>query len=352
MKISTEHEFIQIRDKLVYEKILRCDNKGDLVIYTYSNYCKDWNVITLNSRGNIYNRKTAEIVAQPFPKFFNMNQRMETQEWNLPWQDGFRIFKKQDGWLGILYRDGGQHRISTRGSFKSIGAIWATEFLKKYDLTYLPNEVTLLFELICPATRIVVNYGDREDLVLLAAYNRHTGEEYDWQHVEDWSDQFGFTLTESYDNNQIGDCLEQLKNTPGSELEGFIIRFTNGLRVKIKSEDYFRRSALLANLTPLTIWENMQDGKVTEDVWNAVDKEYHYQLNVIAKVLIRQYNEIADEIDEQFDRIVERDDRGIFAQRAQKMFHQPAMFALLDHQYKRIDDYIMKRIRPHGNIMG
>lgn len=352
MKRSTEHEFIQIRDKLVEEKVLRGDNRGDLVIYTYGNHCKDWNVITTNSRGNIYNRRTAEIVAQPFPKFFNMNEKVETEERNLPWHDGFRIFKKQDGWLGILYRDDGQHRIATRGSFKSVGAVWATEFLKKYDLTYLPDEVTLIFELICPATHIVVDYGDREDLVLLAAYNRHTGEEYDWQHVEDWSDQFGFTLTESYDRNWLGYCRGQLKTVPGSELEGFVIRFNNGLRVKIKSEDYFRRSHLLSHLTPLTIWNNMQDGKVTSDVWTEVDEEYHDQLNAIAKVLVEQYDEVLAEINEQFDRIVERDDRGVFAQRAQKMFHQQALFAILDKQGRRVDDYIMKRIRPHGNVMG
>ncbi len=345
-----KHEFIEIRDKLVEDKILRCDNLGDLVIYTYANHCKRWDNVTLNSRGNIYNRRTAEIVAHPFPKFFNMNERLETQEHNLPWKDGFRIFKKQDGWLGILYRDGGQHRIATRGSFKSVGAMWATEFLKRYDLSNLPDEVTLIFELICPATHIVVDYGDREDLVLLAAYNRHTGIEYSWEQVEEWSEEFGFTLTESYDQKWLGYCRGQIKIVSGSQLEGFVIRFNNGLRVKIKSEDYFRRSSLLAHLTPLTIWNNMQDGKVREDVWNEVDPEYHDKLNEIAKVLVGQYQEVMDEINQQFGRIIERDDRRIFAQRAQKMFHQPALFALLDSQNRRVDEYVMKRIRPHGNI--
>jgi RNA ligase len=345
-----KHEFIKTRDKLVEDKVLRGDNRGDLVIYTYGNNCKTWDVITLNSRGNIYNRETAEIVAQPFPKFFNLNEREETQSNALPWNDGFRIFKKQDGWLGILYRENGQHRIATRGSFKSVGAIWATEFLKRYDLTYLPDEVTLIFELICPATHIVVNYGDREDLVLLAAYNRHTGEEYEWDQIEDWSDQFGFTLTESYDSQQLDHCKQQLKSVSGAELEGFVVRFDNGLRVKMKSEDYFRRSKLLANLTPLTIWSRMHSGMVSEDTWIEVDKEYHDQLNIIVTVLVQRYRKVAEEVRQQFSLIIERDDRRIFAERAQKMFHQPAMFALFDGKHQRVDDYIMKRIKPHGNI--
>lgn len=346
-----KYDFIEDRDRLVEERLLRCDDRGDLRIYSYVNWCKTWNDLTLNSRGIIFNRRTGEVIARPFPKFFNVDQHIETQERNLPWHGGFRIFKKQDGWLGILYRDGGQHRIATRGSFKSVGALWATEFLKKYNLTGLPDKVTLLFELICPATHIVVDYGDREDLVLLAAYNRHTGDEYEWGQVEVWGKEFGFTVTESYDQNWLGYCRGQIKTVSGKELEGFVIRFASGLRVKIKSEDYFRRSALLMHLTPLTIWNNMVDGQVPRELWTEIDVDYHDQLNAIAEVLVGQYDEILAEVNQQFGRIVERDDRRIFAQRAQKMFHQPAMFALLDGQSKRVDDYVMKRIRPHGNVM-
>ncbi|RLC89065.1 MAG: hypothetical protein DRJ03_00450 [Chloroflexi bacterium] len=346
-----KYDFIEDRNKLVAERLLRCDDLGDMRIYSYTNWCKTWNDLTLNSRGIIFDRKTGKVVARPFPKFFNMNQRRDTQEWALPWHDGFRIFKKYDGWLGILYRHEGQHRIATRGSFKSTGAVWATEFLKRYDLTGLPDEVTLVFELICPATRIVVDYGDLEDLVLLAAYNRHTGEEYDWGQVEEWSREFGFTLAESYDKEWLRYCRGQIKTVSGAELEGFVIRFDNGLRVKIKSEDYFRRSDLLMNLTPLAIWNTMVDGRVPEEVWSIVDVDYHCVLDAIAAALSQQYQDVLSEVQEQFGRIGDQPDRAAFAQRAQKMFHQPAMFAMLDGQYGWLDAYVMKRIRPHKNVI-
>jgi len=347
-----KYDFIEERDKLVAERLLRCDDRGDLRVYSYTNWNKTWNDLTLNSRGIIFNRKTGEVVARPFPKFFNMDQRIETQERNLPWRGGFRLFKKYDGWLGILYRDGGQHRIATRGSFKSTGALWATEFLKKYDLTGLPDEVTLLFELICPATKIVVDYGAREDLVLLAAYNRHTGDEYEWKQVEAWGDEFGFTVTESYDRNWLGYCRGQIKTVSGAELEGFVIRFANGLRVKIKSEDYFRRSALLMHLTPLTIWNNMVGGKVPQSLWNEIDVDYHETLSGLAEALESRYFDIRQEINHQYVQIVDSGDRGEFALAAKKMSHAPAMFARLDRQEKRVDDYVMNLIRPHNNVLG
>lgn len=342
---------IEKRDKLVKERLLRCDDRGDLRVYSYTSWCKIWNDLTLNSRGIIFNLKTGEVVARPFPKFFNMDQRIETQERNLPWHDGFRIFKKHDGWLGILYRDSGQHRISTRGSFKSVGALWATEFLKKYDLTGLPDEVTLLFELICPATKIIVNYGTREDLVLLAAYNRHTGDEYNWEQVKAWGREFGFTVTESYDMDWLGYCRGQIKSVSGAELEGFVIRFTDGLRVKIKSEDYFRRSALLMHLTPLTIWNNMVYGRVPRSLWDEIDVDYHKTLNDLVEALESSYFDILKEINHQFISIVDKEDRGAFANAAKKVSHTPAMFSSLDRQENHIDQYIMKLIRPHNNVI-
>jgi RNA ligase len=347
---------VEKRDKLVKERLLRCDDRGDLRVYSYVNYCKTWNDITLNSRGIILNRRTGETIAAPFPKFFNMNQTESTQEKDLPWNDGFRIFKKYDGWFGILYRDDG-YRIATRGSFKSTGAIWATEFLKRYNLEELPDDTTLLYELICPATKIVVNYGDTEDLILLAAYNRHTGDEYSWEQVEVWSKQFGFTLARSYTQDQLGHCRWQLQTTPGDELEGYVIRFNNGLRVKIKSADYFRRSALLAGLTPLKIWVTMKDGCVPQQIWDDVSKDYRDLLSRIASTLEKGYGKLRSQILEDFDRLNvikwKRDSatRSTFAKIVRGMDHEPVMFALFDSSYNRVDDYIMKKIRPHGNTI-
>lgn len=347
------------RDKLVEEGLLRYDDLDgtDLRIYNYTNYCKTWNEITLNSRGIIFNRKTGEVAARTFPKFFNMNERIDTQERNLPWHRGFRIFNKEDGWFGSLYRHAGQHKVASRGSFTSPGALWATEFIRRFDLTDLPDEVTLLFEMICPITKIVVDYGNREDLVLLSAYNRHTGEEYDWEQIEKWSEQFGFTLVESHNETWLGACRGLLKTIPGNEQEGFVIRFNNGFRIKMKSEDYFRRHHLLSNLTPLVMWNNMVDGKVPKDVWTQVDVEYHGLLYDIVVVLEKQYLVLCSEIYKEFDNIyfhefggmMHQVPRGDFASKAQKVKHTSAMFSLLDGHYHKVDGYVMKRIRPNNN---
>jgi len=341
---------IERRDTLVNQGILRRDKLDNLVIYTYVNNCKTWTEDTINSRGIILDSKTGEVVAQPFPKFFNMNERRETQERNLPWDDDFQIFLKEDGWLGILYRHDGQHKIATRGSFRSEGAVWATQFLQdNFNLSSLPDEITLIFEIISPITKIVVDYGNKEDLVLLAAYNRLTGEEYDREYVAQIADQFGFTLVRSWDKNYFGWCRGTLKQTPGNELEGFVIRFSDGLRVKIKSEDYFRRAKIRQGLTPLGIWREMVRGRIPETFWKIVDTEFHDEANSIYLPLKRKYNQTEDEIYSDFAQIKDASNRQAFASLAKRTKYPSAMFSLLDNKYDSIDSLIMKLIRPKNN---
>ena len=82
-----------------------------------------------------------------------------------------RVFEKLDGSLGVVYREPTSRRwsVATRGSFDGEQARWATQRLRSDDrLTPLPREDrTYLLEVIYPANRVVVDYGDREDLVLL-----------------------------------------------------------------------------------------------------------------------------------------------------------------------------------------
>ncbi len=354
------------RDALIaHTKLLRCADLGDLRIYTYTDNCVhegQWNDVTLNSRGIILNRKTGEIVAQPFSKFFNVNEREDTRMETLPWDSGYQVFEKMDGWLGTLYRYNGEHRIATRGSFDGMGVgTWATNMLSKHNLSNLPDEVTLMFELICPQTKIIVDYGGEEKLVLTAAFNRHTNEEYDWTQVEAWASEFGFELPRAF-GNDIEECQRFLNKHDGTELEGFVIRFSSGLRVKIKGEDYRRRAAIVAHLSPLSIWRTMENGKVDTSTKEALDADYVELFDKYANELERQYRSLRQNIWKEYNAIVETFkagsadngwelDRKKFAQHvfSGKPQYPNMMFAMLDQKEKSVERFIMDRIRPTKN---
>src|SRR5690349_7854618 len=98
----------------------------DLVLFNYTalaQYNERWNWFELNSRGLILNTKTGEVVALPFPKFFNWGEGGRTTTAAIQ-----SITEKIDGSLGILYRANGEFRIATRGAFHSEQAVWATRY--------------------------------------------------------------------------------------------------------------------------------------------------------------------------------------------------------------------------------
>ena len=175
----------------------------DLFIYNYSplvQYQKLWNEITLMTRGLILD-KEMNIVARPFKKFFNLEEHSPGEIPN----EAFDVFNKEDGSLGILYWINDKPAIATRGSFSSDQALHATQLLRdRYGHTFdsLDREHTYLFEIIYPENRIVVNYGDLDDLILLAVIDSQTGQDLSIPDI-------GFPIVKKFDGiNDLNELRE------------------------------------------------------------------------------------------------------------------------------------------------
>jgi RNA ligase len=147
------------------------------------------------------------------------------------------VYEKVDGWMGTLYRYGGQFHIATGGSLVTEGGRIATDMLRQHDLTDLPDDVTLVFEIVHPHTRVVVDYGECRELVLLAAFNRYTGDEYPWTSVEAWGRRFGFRTPTRWPWNEamVRGALEQYAP---DRWEGFVVKLLDGRRAKLRSAAY------------------------------------------------------------------------------------------------------------------
>lgn len=226
-------------------------------IYKYSQttvYGKEWNPVTLASRGLILHDETFEIVARPFKKFFNHNEHP------LPanvFKSKIEVTEKLDGSLGISYCDmEGEIHIATSGSFHSEQAVKANQiYNEKYRNRWNPNSsLTYLWEIIYPENRIVVDYGDEEELYLLGAVNIHTGEEISAKRVPEWL----WKKVEIYNFKN----LSQVLNAKGREnKEGFIVYFKDAdLRVKIKHEEYITLHRYATGVNSVRVWEMLQSG--------------------------------------------------------------------------------------------
>lgn len=228
-------------------------------IYKYSQvttYAKDWDDITIASRGLVVNHETGEIVARPFKKFFNYSEGLTPDE---VLTGPFRVADKLDGSLGILFKNpSGGYEITTAGGFSSDQAAHASKiYNERYAGKWSPNRnLTYLYEIVYPQNRIVVNYGDEDDIYLLGAVNKRTGVSVPLEDIKEWK----WKRAEEYDNfNSISDIVNA--PDPGIAKEGYIVHFTDtDARVKFKFGEYLQVHKLATGLNSRRIHAEMRAG--------------------------------------------------------------------------------------------
>lgn len=288
-----------------------------------------WNAQTMLCRGLIVDHQN-QIVARPFPKFFSYDQLA-----GLVPKEPFEAYEKLDGSLGILYQFDGHVQIASRGSFDSTQARRATEIYRRHyrDITLDPS-ITYLFEIIYPENRIVVDYGDREDLILIAAIETESGNE---QPLPD----IGFPLVKRYDG--LLD-FEQLLSIQDDSREGFVVRFQSGRRVKIKFEEYKRLHKLMTGISSKHIWEAVSQGSQMSKLIERVPDEFFSWIKQVEADLLSNFERLETEFRLQFEQTPKFATRREYADYFLTHPNPSIMFAMLDG--KPYQSMIWKMLRP------
>ncbi len=305
-----------------------------LSIYNYSRgvqYEKLWDPITLNCRGLVLDTD-GNIVAKAFPKFFNYEELTEA---SIPKQT-FEVFEKMDGSLGICFYYNGEWHMATRGSFTSEQAIRGKEMLNKYDTSKLNTHYTYLFEIIYKENRIVVDY-DFEDLVLLAVIDTETGAEpgLDFVNTHD------FKVVMRY--KTWGEDWETLKKEISKDNEGYVIRFSGGMRMKIKGDEYVRLHRILTNFSTKDIWELLKNGEPLEPFLDRVPDEFDAWVKEVVKDLQTEFDTIKNKIEIEFRELIDKKE---FADKIADNPNRSLLFKRLDSYSPQFDEMIWKLLKP------
>jgi RNA ligase len=281
-----------------------------LTIFSYNQQCvfsASWNFFERVSRGLIINNKTGEIVARPFDKFFNWLEHGEKTSGHITC-----ITEKWDGSLGILYRKDGKYKIATRGSFNSDQAIWATNYLNNnYNLNGLGYEITLLFEIIYPENRIVIDYLELKDLILLAARNRFTGEYYPFfPTVYELGYVYNFKLPNIYNFNDVDEIMAAKQKLDGNQ-EGWVVEFSSGQRFKFKGDKYLELHKLISNLSFKHTLEAYAN-RTVDYIRSQIPDEFLGDFNNWCKQINEKLEEVHNRVEELFS-LAPKDSRKEFA---------------------------------------
>lgn len=245
-----------------------------------------WTEVTTLCRGLVVDAGD-RVVARPYPKFFNYG---EYPEGSFDLDARAVVSDKMDGSLGILYpaRDG--HAIATRGSFTSDQALHATEvWRKRYaHRTKVAEGVTYLFEIVYPGNRIVCDYGDLDDLVLLGGVETATGRVVE---VDGWPG----PAAQVFGHRTL---REALAAPPRPGAEGLIVRLPErgDLMVKLKQEDYLALHRVVTGLNARVVWERLGAGEDVAGICRELPDEFHGWVRALAGDLARRRSELLAEI--------------------------------------------------------
>ena len=349
---------------------LKAVDNGSLRMYSYTNRCVykgNWNHWTRTARGIIFERETGKLVLPVMPKAFNINERHETLLPYLP-RMPFVVEEKVDGTLCHYLTYNGEQIIATKGSFDSIQIGEAWRILRvQCDLSALPDGITLAMEVIYPENRfdhskgcLVVDYGDKRELVLLAAFDQESGYELPSAAVDAIATTCGFRRP------LVFDCdLESTMDLCGGmdlSQEGFVIRYANNYRVKIKGEAYLKMARLISRLSPLAVWEAMAGGELPDTFVMDYPEELRPELEGIQANLFCHRTRIISEIEQDADALPEQGDLSLRDHRKQvglflkdhssALSHPGAVFSRLLGNTHALEKYIRDTTRPTGNVFG
>lgn len=216
-------------------------------------------------RGLLFD-KDGNIMSRRLHKFFNVNERDETQFHAIDFSQPHVILEKLDGSMitpVILSRvederflrhagyDGptitrvGDMRWGTKMGITEV-SMQAEEFVaknKQYEQfarwCYDYASVTPIFEWCSRKQRIVVDYPvDR--LVLIAARSIYSGEYMSMQWLQEYGDKFDIEVVKTYSGtaHNMEHLMAETRDAEG--IEGYIIRFDDGHMCKVKGEWYLR----------------------------------------------------------------------------------------------------------------
>lgn len=190
-------------------------------------------------RGLIFDSK-GELIARPYHKFFNINERAETQEQNVPIADSY-ILEKLDGSMVFPFYIGGSLYWATRMGITDV-AMEAAKWIhveKKDNIRALANDATLsgytpIFEYLSKTTPIVIQH-EKTDMILTGVRDIREGEYLSYEAMSRLAASFDVPVVKKLP-------IEELKTINDREdFEGVVINTKRGHKVKVKIDWYVIR---------------------------------------------------------------------------------------------------------------
>ena len=320
-----------------------------LVILNYTDkatYDRRWNNVTMHCRGLIVDEDYLRVIARGPRKFFNYGEPSATQ---YPLDTQVRLTTKHDGSLGIGWVYGGTYGVATRGSFTSEQAVHASEIMTDDHDAHIDwgmaNGYSRMWEIVYPENRIVLDNGDREELIPLGTVDNKTG------------------LIVYRPNSVLVDgqpaimtLAEAIALPIPDDEEGYVLdildEYLNVVdHLKLKGDRYKELHAAIFGLTEARVYEAwLKDGAA--DLIEGLPDEVQPWALAVAQRFDTEWNTLMQEVRDAHRNLystlgyfITRKEAAQYIMANHKEISAP-LFALLDDNEKKAHDWVDKQIKP------
>lgn len=299
-----------------------------IVKYSYAVQYKfkpeDWSPLLKMCRGLILDDEN-NIIAKGFDKFFNYQEDAIAQI-NLKIPDNIiGLYDKADGTQILMFFYNNEWIFTTAGTFNTIEAKYAKQiFENMYEYDYYSKTKTHIFELISPKNKFIVKY-DRDALIYIGRIDNNSLDD------EILANSDVHLPYNGYED----DFSKRILNTDIHGKEGFVVRFKNGYRTKVKFNSYLELHKKYMKLTERGILIELSKNNLIEYLGEVPDEFYSW-VKEKASIFIKQFEKIQNDIKNGIDELIDYSQFYDFPQNKVMLKQRIA-----GHQYARI---IMKSL--------
>ena len=221
-------------------------------------------------RGIIFDTESGEILRRPYHKFFNVNEREETQDQVVNLSRPHAILEKLDGSMIAPFVVNDRMIWGTK-----MGATEVAEPVEDFVLLHenysqfarflIRRGYTPIFEWCSRKQRIVLDYKE-DQLILTAIRDLTTGRYMSWDLVTNTADLYFIPTVRTFEpQSDMKGFIDYVRDL--EDLEGFVVRFNDGHMLKLKCDWYVQihkaKEAILQdrNIVELILDDKLDDVK-------------------------------------------------------------------------------------------
>lgn len=253
-------------------------------------------------RGIIFNTATGEIIRRPFHKFFNVNEREETQDHVVDLSQDHRILEKLDGSMIAPFIVNGEVIWGTKMGATDVAKpveefVEANSHYRQFAKFTISRGYTPIFEWCSRKQRIVLDYKE-DQLILTAIRDITTGRYMSHDLMEAHAEAYRIPVVRTWDiglhmdNKTMSSFVNYVRDL--EDREGFVVRFSDGHMLKLKCDWYVQihkaKEKILQdrNIVELILDDKLDDVKAhlqAEDRDRLSQFEYDFNLEVASSCI-------------------------------------------------------------------